>query len=54
MALQMDAMVHGESTGFYVAAAILAGVALMAGLLINVRTPIGGAPETQGVPAAQA
>lgn len=54
MALQIEAMVHGESTGFYVAAAILVGVAVMAGILINVRTPIGGATETQGVPAAQA
>ncbi|MGV9791738.1 MFS transporter [Gordonia sp. NPDC003422] len=47
MALQAEALVHGESTGFYVAAGILAGVAVVAGLLINVRTPIGAAHETE-------
>ena len=36
-------MVHGQSIGFYVAAAILVGVALVAGLLIDVKRPIGEA-----------
>ena len=43
MALQAEAMVHGQSIGFYVAAAILAGVAVVAGILINVPRPIGAA-----------
>ncbi|NDK90126.1 MFS transporter [Gordonia desulfuricans] len=50
-ALQAQAMVHGQSIGFYVAAAILAGVALEAGLLINVRRPIGAADEAEAVAA---
>ena len=41
--LQAEAMVHGQSIGFYVAAAILVGVALVAGLLIDVKRPIGEA-----------
>ncbi|HCS56012.1 MAG TPA: MFS transporter, partial [Gordonia polyisoprenivorans] len=50
--LQAQAMVHGQSIGFYVAAAILAGVALVAGLLINVRRPIGDAHESEPVAVA--
>ncbi|MEP9395017.1 MFS transporter [Gordonia sp. VNK1] len=47
--VQAQALVHGQSTGFYVAAAILASVAVVAGVLINVRRPIG---EAHG-PAAE-
>lgn len=40
-AMRAQAMVHGESVGFYCAAAILALVAVVAGFLINVAKPIG-------------
>ncbi|MGC4935812.1 MFS transporter [Gordonia sp. DT30] len=53
-ALQASALVHGQSIGFYVAAAILAFVALEAGLLINVRRPIGAAHEDEPVAAPAA
>ncbi|AUH70322.1 MULTISPECIES: MFS transporter [Gordonia] len=50
---QALAMVHGDSVGFYVAAAILAFVAVVAGLLINVRHPLGlntASPEPAAAP----
>ncbi|MFW0795957.1 MFS transporter [Gordonia sp. CPCC 205515] len=46
MEVQASALVHGQSTGFFVAAAILAGVAVVAGVLINVQRPIGAAHDT--------
>ena len=52
--LQAQALVHGQSTGFYVAAAILAGVAVLAGLLINVKRPIGDAHDAEPEAAALA
>lgn len=50
--LEASAMVHGQSVGFYVAAAILAGMAVVAGLLINVKRPIGDVHETEMSAAA--
>nr|WP_308191966.1 MFS transporter [Gordonia liuliyuniae] len=50
--MQALALVHGESVGFYVAAGILAAVAVITGLLINVRQPIGTLNEpTDAAPA---
>lgn len=46
-AMQAQALVHGQSIGFYVAAAILAGVAVLTGLLINVKRPIGDAHDAE-------
>ena len=46
-AMQAQALVHGQSIGFYVAAAILAGVAALTGLLINVKRPIGDAHDAE-------
>ena len=53
-AVKAQALVHGQSTGFYVAAAILAGVAVLAGLLINVKRPIGDAHDAEPEAAALA
>ncbi|MGB3302846.1 MAG: MFS transporter [Gordonia sp. (in: high G+C Gram-positive bacteria)] len=44
-AMRMLAMVHGESVGFMIAAAILGLVAVVAGFLINLRKPIGAGQE---------
>lgn len=49
--MQAAALVHGESMGFYVAAGILAAVALITGLLINVGRPIGEPAEVAPVAA---
>ncbi|MCF8572272.1 MFS transporter [Gordonia sp. HY002] len=49
--MQAVALVHGESMGFYVAAGILAAVALITGLLINVGRPIGEPAEVAPVAA---
>lgn len=39
--LGYSGLVHGESTGFFVAAGILACVSVVTGLLINVKRPVG-------------
>ncbi|EGD53505.1 DHA2 family efflux MFS transporter permease subunit [Gordonia neofelifaecis] len=49
--MKISALVHGETVGFYFAAAILVLVAIEAALLINVRRPIGVEQEPEAASA---